>query len=108
MVDGCALAARLESETEAMIAETTALAAIDSGSDDAGGIARVCVELGRLLSSSGFAVARRREGGVTATITGGDRAGPRVLIVGHADTVWPAGTAAEWPVQRHADLLSGP
>ena len=41
-------------------------------------------------------------------MTGGDRAGPRVLIVGHADTVWPAGTAAEWPVQRDGDLLSGP
>ena len=41
-------------------------------------------------------------------MTGGDRAGPRVLIVGHADTVWPAGTAAEWPVRRDGDLLSGP
>ncbi len=98
MVDGRALAARLGSETEAMVAETTSLAAIDSGSDDADGIARVCDELGRLLSASGFVVAgSRREGGLTATMAGRDRAGPRVLIVGHADTVWPAGTAADWP-----------
>jgi glutamate carboxypeptidase len=108
MVDGRALAARLESETKAMVAETISLAAIDSGSADAEGIARVCGELGGLLSASGFAVAPRREGGLTATMTGSDRAGPRVLIVGHADTVWPAGTAADWSAQRDADLLSGP
>jgi glutamate carboxypeptidase len=108
MVDGRALAARLGSETEAMVAETTSLAAIDSGSDDAGGIARVCDELGRVLSASGLVVTPRREGGLAATMTGEDRAGPRVLIVGHADTVWPAGTAADWPVRRDGDLLSGP
>ena len=39
-----------------MVAETTSLAAIDSGSADADGIAHVCVELGRLLSASGFVV----------------------------------------------------
>jgi glutamate carboxypeptidase len=108
MVDGRALAERLGAELEAMIAETTALAAIDSGSDDADGIARVCDELGRMLTASGFVVVPRREGGLAATVTGGDPAGPRVLIVGHADTVWPAGTAAAWPVQRDGDLLSGP
>jgi glutamate carboxypeptidase len=108
MLDGRALAARLESEIGAMVAETTTLAAIDSGSDDAGGIARVCDALGRVLSACGFVVAPRREGGLAATMMGRDHAGPRVLIVGHADTVWPAGTAADWPVQRDGDLLSGP
>jgi glutamate carboxypeptidase len=34
--------------------------------------------------------------------------GPRLLILGHADTVWPAGTAAEWPFARTADRLTGP
>ena len=73
MVDGRELAARLGSETEAMVAETVSLAAIDSGSDDAGGIARVCDELGRVLSGSGFVVAPRREGGLAATMAGQDR-----------------------------------
>jgi glutamate carboxypeptidase len=108
MLDGRALAARLESEIGAMVAETTTLAAIDSGSDDTSGIARVCDELGRVLAASGFVITPRCEGGLAATMTGGDRAGPRVLIVGHADTVWPAGTAADWPAQRDGDLLSGP
>ena len=91
-----------------MVAETVALAAIDSGSDDAGGIARVCGELGHLLSASGFTVRLRAEGGLAATMAGQDRAGPRVLIVGHADTVWPAGTAAGWAAERDGDLLTGP
>jgi glutamate carboxypeptidase len=108
MVDGRELAARLGSETEAMVAETVALAAIDSGSGDAGGIARVGDELGRVLSVFGFTVAPRREGGLAATMAGQDQAGPRVLIVGHADTVWPAGTAADWAARRDRDLLSGP
>src|ERR1700760_4618582 len=108
MVDGRALAARLGSETEAVVAETASLTAIDSGSADAGGIAQVCEELGRVLSECGFVVSPRREGGLTATMTGDDRGGPRLLIVGHADTVWPAGTAADWPVRRAGDLLSGP
>jgi glutamate carboxypeptidase len=108
MVDGHALVARLQSEIDAMVAGTISLAAIDSGSDDARGIARVCDELGRMLSASGFVAQTRREGGLTATMTGGDGAGPRVLIVGHADTVWPAGTAADWPAVRDGDLLGGP
>jgi glutamate carboxypeptidase len=108
MVVGRELAARLGSEIEAMVAETVSLAAIDSGSDDAGGIAHVCDELGRVLSASGFTVQPRREGGLAATMAGQDHAGPRVLIVGHADTVWPAGTAAGWAAHRDGDLLSGP
>jgi glutamate carboxypeptidase len=108
MVAGRALSARLGSETEAMVAETVSLAAIDSGSDDAGGIARVCDELARVLAATGFVVAPRAEGGLAATMAGRDPTGPRVLIVGHADTVWPVGTAADWPAHRDGDLLSGP
>ncbi|HEX5194641.1 MAG TPA: M20/M25/M40 family metallo-hydrolase [Solirubrobacteraceae bacterium] len=103
-----ALLARLREETETMVAETERLAAIDSGSGDADGIARVCEALGTILGDSGFAVARRDEGGLTATHPGADADGRRVLVVGHADTVWPAGTAAGWPVRRAGDLLSGP
>ena len=81
-----------------MVAETTSLAAIDSGAADADGIARVCEELGRCSSASGFIVERRAQGGLSARPwPAAIAAGPRVLIVGHADTVWPAGTAADWP-----------
>jgi glutamate carboxypeptidase len=103
-----ALLARLRDETETMVAETERLAAIDSGSGDVDGIDRVCDTLAPMLGDAGFAVIPRAEGGLTATHPGPEADGARVLVVGHADTVWPAGTAAGWPSRRAGDLLSGP
>ena len=34
--------------------------------------------------------------------------GPTVLVLGHADTVWPAGTAANWPFAARGGWLHGP
>ncbi|MFJ8041836.1 M20/M25/M40 family metallo-hydrolase [Kitasatospora sp. NPDC096147] len=31
-----------------------------------------------------------------------------VLVVGHHDTVWPAGTLADWPVEEEDGVLTGP
>jgi glutamate carboxypeptidase len=89
-----------------MVRETAALARVDSGTDDRAGVARVSAMAGELLRSHGFTLAPRDEGGVAATLPLGD--GPRLLIVGHADTVWPAGTTAVWPVERRDGTLSGP
>jgi glutamate carboxypeptidase len=102
------LRARLGDETEAMVAETERLAAIDSGSGDLDGIGRVCDELASVLRACGFGVTPRADGGLTATHPGPTRDGRRVLVVGHADTVWPAGTVAQWPTRRDGDWLSGP
>ena len=33
---------------------------------------------------------------------------PRVLLVGHFDTVWPMGTLARWPLTVDGDRVSGP
>ena len=108
MVDAAAVLARLRDETEAMIALTTALSRLDSGSGDVAGIAAVCELLGReLVQAHGFTVTQRPEGGLSATLTTG-HPGIRVLVLGHADTVWPPGTAASWPVQRTGEMLSGP
>jgi glutamate carboxypeptidase len=106
MVDAGALLARLRDETEAMVSATERLAAIDSGSGDPAGIARVCAALGETLTAAGFIVSERPEGGLAATLAGSG--GGRVLLLGHADTVWPAGTAAGWPPARHDGMLSGP
>lgn len=32
----------------------------------------------------------------------------RVLLIGHLDTVWPAGTTARWPFATNGDRASGP
>jgi glutamate carboxypeptidase len=93
-----------------MLAAIGALAAIDSGSYDAAGVARVADAVGALLAERGFAMTLQPVAGrgpqLTASLAVGD--GPRVLVAGHSDTVWPAGTAASWPVRRDGDMLSGP
>jgi glutamate carboxypeptidase len=33
---------------------------------------------------------------------------PRVLLVGHVDTVWPLGTLARWPFETHDGRATGP
>ncbi|NUU20234.1 MAG: M20/M25/M40 family metallo-hydrolase, partial [Streptomycetaceae bacterium] len=33
---------------------------------------------------------------------------PRVLVVAHIDTVWPAGTLASWPFTVHEGVATGP
>jgi glutamate carboxypeptidase len=106
MVDAGALLARLRGETGAMVAETERLAAIDSGSGDTQGIARVCAALGEILAGAGFTVRQRARGGLAATLSGGG--GGRVVLLGHADTVWPVGTAGQWPARRERDVLAGP
>jgi glutamate carboxypeptidase len=103
MLSASALRARLEGELEAMVEETTRLAAIESGSYDEAGVAAVADGLGELFAQRGFTVTREGER-VTAVLERGD--GPRLLVLGHADTVWPAGEA--WPVTRDGDWLRGP
>ncbi len=105
-----ALRGELAAELDAMLDETAALVAIDSGSYDADGVNRVSALMARPLERLGFALERAPLAGrgdrVSATLTLGD--GPKVLVVGHADTVWPAGTAADWPFEQRDGCISGP
>jgi glutamate carboxypeptidase len=104
------LRAALHEETEAMLAETERLARIDSGSHDADGVERVAAAVAEMLARDGFELSRESLAGhadrLAATLVLGP--GPKLLIVGHADTVWPAGTAASWQPQRDGPMLSGP
>src|ERR1700756_168962 len=105
MVDAAAVLTRLTAESEAMIAETARLARIDSGSEDPAGVAAVCAALAELLTAGGWRTEPRSGGGLAATLSLGD--GPRLLLLRHADTVWPAGTAAGWPPVGRGRMLSG-
>jgi glutamate carboxypeptidase len=89
-----------------MVSETERLAQIDSGSEDPDGVGAVCAAFAELLGGDGWITTPRAGGGLTATVALGG--GPRLLILGHADTVWPAGTAAGWPPRREEGMLSGP
>jgi glutamate carboxypeptidase len=84
---------------------------IDSGSYHATGVNAVEDVIGAALTEIGFAVERRAlpgRGDQFAARLHPGGSGPRLLILGHADTVWPAGTVAEWPFARAGDGLTGP
>jgi len=84
---------------------------IDSGSYLAGGVNAVIDIWAGMAAGMGFAVERSPLPGfgdqMTARLPLGGN-GPRLLVLGHADTVWPAGIAAEWPFTREGDRITGP
>ncbi|MSO77600.1 MAG: M20 family peptidase [Alphaproteobacteria bacterium] len=105
-----AYAADLDAALPEMLALIERVVNIDSGSYCATGVNAVQDAFGAALGRLGFTVERQalaaRGDQLTATLNLGN--GPRILILGHADTVWPAGTVAEWPFRRHGDRLAGP
>jgi glutamate carboxypeptidase len=109
-VTSARLRAALERDLDAMLERTATLVAIDSSSHDPEGVDRVSALMADPFAGMGFAVDRLPLGGrgdrVSAKLDLG--AGPKVLVLGHADTVWPAGTAAEWPFERRGETASGP
>jgi glutamate carboxypeptidase len=84
---------------------------IDSGPGDAAGIGRVYDVLERELAGIGFTVERLPTPGpdlLVARRPGRVQGARRVALIGHADTVFPAGTAAERPFRRDGERLRGP
>ncbi len=93
------------------------LVGIDSGSDDPGGVDAAGRVTAGYLSQGGFTVEfqpvefpdGRPAGGVVIGRRVGDQPqGRRILLVGHLDTVFDRGTAAERPAQFEADRAYGP
>ena len=102
--------ARLNGQLDEMTALIRSLVNIDSGSHDAQGVNRVQDVFAEKFREAGFDVTRKPLPGfgdqLTARWHGGE--GKRVLILGHADTVWPAGTAAAWPFRENGEFYEGP
>jgi glutamate carboxypeptidase len=100
----------LESQVGHYIDELRYLSGIDSGSYDKAGIDRVQDWFQEQLSALGFEVQRLPEESAGDDILA-VRKGPgtrRVMLLGHSDTVFPLGTAAERPVRIEGDVLLGP
>ncbi|HWK47630.1 MAG TPA: M20/M25/M40 family metallo-hydrolase [Stellaceae bacterium] len=93
-----------------MLALLETLTGIDSGSYDVAGVAEVQAVIADVLARQGFAIDRLpvadRAPLLRATLRQGGRG--RLLILGHADTVWPKGTVAEWPFVIDGDTASAP
>lgn len=93
-----------------MLELTGALVSVDSGSYCKDGVDEVGRIVSNELASSGFRVERTRNEDCGDQIACDLRLGGqgRLLIVGHLDTVWPAGTARGWPFRVDGERASGP
>jgi len=86
------------------------LVSIDSGSYFSAGVTRVAHWIGERLERIGFTTTYEdvedRGQRMFATLPGKGRG--RLMILGHADTVWPEGTAREWPYAVRGGRATGP
>ncbi len=110
MTDPRALAASFAPELPSMLAMIERVVSIDSGTYHAAGVNAVIDVFADFLADMGFAIERvplpGRGDQLTARCTLGN--GRRLLVLGHADTVWPAGTVADWPFANDGTFLAGP
>jgi glutamate carboxypeptidase len=103
----------VEPRRDAFLAELEAMVNVDSGSYTPDGVNRVVDRCERLFLDAGWTVDRRAHDGaprlgdlLIARLDGsGDR---RILLVGHTDTVFDAGTAAERPFTLDGSIARGP
>ncbi len=104
------LRAHLAERQEAFLADLESLVKIDSGSHDKAGVDRAVTAFEGLLERTGFAVQRfpLREYGDCLLGRLAGRGTARILLIGHLDTVFPAGTAAERPFQVQDGRILGP
>jgi glutamate carboxypeptidase len=86
-----------------------ALVAIESPTDDKAAVDRCGAELRRRATAAGMraSVEAHPDAGDHTLLEIGS-GGPRVLLVGHVDTVWPTGQLARMPISRRDGRLHGP
>jgi glutamate carboxypeptidase len=93
-----------------MLATLEKLVAIDSGTYDKAGVDAVGGIMARALGDLDFKVTAlpQPEMGDHLVARRGSRRDGCVLVVGHMDTVFPAGTVARYPFSREGDIARGP
>jgi glutamate carboxypeptidase len=104
------LVAHLETRLSLYLDDLRELSAIDSFSYDKAGVDRVQDWLAGRLENLRFSIDRRQNEGWGDDLVARRRDGGRgrVMLLGHADTVYPIGTAAERPMAVDGDRLLGP
>ncbi len=75
-----------------------------SGSRNAEGVARVLDALGAALADLGFRIDLVREAGVPRHLCARRGEGPPVVLIGHADTVFPASDGRRFAVDGEGDV----
>lgn len=114
-VDLAALRAAVEARHPRYLAELELLVNIDCGSYTPAGVNRVADFVAEALAELGATVGRTPHGPGTDDLALGDLvvgrikgSGPRLLLIGHMDTVFPEGTTATRPFRIDGERALGP
>ena len=103
------LLALFTARSERLLADLEALVVKESPSDEPALVSQVSLWIAERLSRSGLAAACLPcEGRGDAVRVRAGAEGPGTLLLGHLDTVWPAGTLAEIPFSVEDGVARGP
>ncbi len=106
-----ALQADLDAARPAFLQDLARLVNIDCGSYTKAGVDEVGRWTAAFLDTTGADVARHHDDTLGDTIVGtwrGERGRPRLLLIGHMDTVFAAGTVAQRPFTIEDGIARGP
>jgi glutamate carboxypeptidase len=108
-----ALHERVAAVEPAFLADLERLVNLDCGSYTRDGVNQVATWVAAFLARLGGEVTRHPDpgavlGDTVEAVFRGTSGGPRALLLGHTDTVFPAGTAAERPFRVEAGIATGP
>jgi glutamate carboxypeptidase len=101
----------LQEELPAFLEDLGSLVNVDCGSYSKAGVDQVGGWTARFLERLGATVEIRPHGTYGDTVIGtfdGEPGGPRILMIGHLDTVFPEGTARQRPFRIDAGIAHGP
>ena len=106
-----ALLAAATAAQPALVESLKDMVAIESGSGNAEGLARMADYVERRLAAAGARVERPKPAKGTGVLVKGSFTGDgtrRVLLIAHMDTVYPAGTLDAQPIRLEGNRLYGP
>lgn len=103
-------AAAIRAELPRLLSQIEQIVSIDSPTDAPDGVAAVTESIAAELVAAEFQLRRHTFADTGPAIEATRRfgAGPRILILGHTDTVWPVGTASTWPFATADGTITGP
>jgi glutamate carboxypeptidase len=104
---------RVAAAEPAFLADLERLVNLDCGSHTAAGVNEVAAWTAAFLERLGAAVTRHPDpdgalGDTVEAVFEGEPGGPRAILLGHTDTVFPAGTATERPFAIRDGIATGP
>ncbi len=95
---------------DGMVSDIAELVGIEAGSYDVEGVTRTSQWIGERLQQQGFELHYEQlpERGDRLWAVRRGKGKGRVMVLGHADTVWPRGTLESWPFAIDGELARGP